>query len=224
MAVVYEAKVPALGCGTGKGTDMLGERVRALREARSWTQAHLAEAAGVSLRTVQRLETLDSCAPETLLAVAAVLEVDVRMLRDPSGADRAGAVFSWPSPSPALAWKLGALLTLPSFGFVVVNLLRSQFGVAQPYESFAALIGTSGLARPLEWASPALLLGDPLLALLVGLAAQVRPLLRRSRGGFTLVAVDLRPRVAALSTSLVALGSLMALSAYAILENLAALR
>ena len=36
-----------------------GERIKALRDAKAWSQAHLAEAAGLSLRTIQRVEGFD---------------------------------------------------------------------------------------------------------------------------------------------------------------------
>src|SRR4051794_1041824 len=51
--------------------------VRKLRESKSWTQEHLARAAGVGLRTVQRMETEGSASAESRLAVAAALGVPV---------------------------------------------------------------------------------------------------------------------------------------------------
>ena len=51
--------------------------VRRLRESKSWTQEHLASAAGVSLRTIQRMEADGSASAESRLAVAAALDVPV---------------------------------------------------------------------------------------------------------------------------------------------------
>jgi len=51
--------------------------VKKLREARSWTQEHLASAAGVSLRTIQRMEADGSASAESRLAIAAALGVPV---------------------------------------------------------------------------------------------------------------------------------------------------
>jgi len=51
-------------------------RVRQLRESRGWSQEHLAEAAGVGVRTVQRMETDGRCSGESRLAIAAALGVD----------------------------------------------------------------------------------------------------------------------------------------------------
>jgi transcriptional regulator with XRE-family HTH domain len=59
------------------------ETIKALREAKAWSQAHLAEAAGVSLRTVQRMEAEGTASAETRLAVAAALDVPVDALNRP---------------------------------------------------------------------------------------------------------------------------------------------
>src|ERR1700759_3453224 len=56
------------------------EKIKALREAKAWSQAHLAEAAGLSLRTVQRMEAEGTASGETRLAVAAALGVPVETL------------------------------------------------------------------------------------------------------------------------------------------------
>ena len=53
-----------------------GEKVRRCREERCWSQDHLAEAAGVSLRTVQRVERGDSVSKDTLMALAAAFDID----------------------------------------------------------------------------------------------------------------------------------------------------
>lgn len=52
-----------------------GNGLRRLREQRGWSQQQLAEVAGVSVRTVQRLETGGSATGETRMAVAAALDV-----------------------------------------------------------------------------------------------------------------------------------------------------
>jgi transcriptional regulator with XRE-family HTH domain len=56
-------------------------RIRTERERRAWSQEHLAEVAGLSLRTVQRVETSGSASFETAKAIAAVFEVEVASLR-----------------------------------------------------------------------------------------------------------------------------------------------
>ena len=58
------------------------EIIKRKREERGWTQSHFAEIAGLSSRTIQRLEKGEGASKETLLAVASVLEVDVKTLTD----------------------------------------------------------------------------------------------------------------------------------------------
>jgi transcriptional regulator with XRE-family HTH domain len=63
-------------------------KVRAERERRAWSQEQLAEVAGLSLRTVQRVETSGSASFETAKAMAAVLELEVAALRAPAEASQ----------------------------------------------------------------------------------------------------------------------------------------
>jgi transcriptional regulator with XRE-family HTH domain len=55
-------------------------KVRAGREQRAWSQEQLAEVAGLSLRTIQRVETSGSASFETTKAIAAVFEADIASL------------------------------------------------------------------------------------------------------------------------------------------------
>lgn len=59
--------------------------IKRLREEKSWSQEHLAEASGISLRTIQRVETEGNASSETKLALAATLGVDVARLGMPQG-------------------------------------------------------------------------------------------------------------------------------------------
>jgi DNA-binding XRE family transcriptional regulator len=52
-----------------------GDKVRVLRERKAWSQEHLATVSGLSVRTVQRVETEGSGLPETRLALAGALGV-----------------------------------------------------------------------------------------------------------------------------------------------------
>lgn len=57
--------------------DSIAHQIKELRKEKSWSQSLLAEASGLSLRTIQRLETNGKAAPETLLAVAGAFDIDV---------------------------------------------------------------------------------------------------------------------------------------------------
>jgi transcriptional regulator with XRE-family HTH domain len=60
-----------------------GSKVRTERERHAWSQEQLAEVSGLSLRTIQRVETSGSASFETARALAAVFEVGVSALRAP---------------------------------------------------------------------------------------------------------------------------------------------
>lgn len=56
-------------------------KIRNERERRAWSQEHLAEASGLSLRTVQRIEVGGNASYETARALAAVFALDVAALQ-----------------------------------------------------------------------------------------------------------------------------------------------
>lgn len=55
-------------------------RITELRRERGWTQERLAEASGVAVRTIQRLESGSDASLETLSMIAKALQVPVREL------------------------------------------------------------------------------------------------------------------------------------------------
>lgn len=54
--------------------------IKQLRQAKGWTQQHFADASGLSLRTIQRIERDGNAGRETLLALCATLEVEQAQL------------------------------------------------------------------------------------------------------------------------------------------------
>lgn len=53
------------------------EKLKQLREHRAWSQTHLADVAGVSLRTIQRVEKSGVASPESVKAICASYGIDV---------------------------------------------------------------------------------------------------------------------------------------------------
>lgn len=68
-------------------------QIRKLREARAWSQEHLAAAAGLSLRTIQRVEAEGRASAETRLALAGAFGVELSVLT----AEEASALTQQPS-------------------------------------------------------------------------------------------------------------------------------
>ncbi len=54
-----------------------GSKIKRWREERYWSQEHLADLAGIGLRTVQRIENGDKASRESVMALAAAFNVDV---------------------------------------------------------------------------------------------------------------------------------------------------
>lgn len=200
---------------------MVGERVKELREARAWTQAHLAEAADLSLRTVQRLERGHSGSAETLMALAAAFGVEVSELSEQAALPRAGWLYRTPAVARA-AWG-GLLLALPALLFVAFNLLKFEAGIGQPYDAAAKLGTTLGLGRAFGLLSPVLFVGGPAAALVLGLAASVRPQGEVRGAAITLTSVEVRLHWGVAAVLAVSAVTLAILLAYLAGENLAEL-
>ncbi|WP_340645381.1 2TM domain-containing protein [Phenylobacterium sp.] len=58
--------------------------IQKLRLQRGWSQEQLAEVSGLSVRTVQRLERGQPGSLESMKALAAVFEIDLNRLKEPS--------------------------------------------------------------------------------------------------------------------------------------------
>jgi transcriptional regulator with XRE-family HTH domain len=95
-----------------------GAAVRALREQKSWSQEHLASAAGLSVRTVQRVEVQNLASAETRLALAAALGVPVADLMPPPASTNAPVEDRRP---PIVAnWGFEAVMRKTLLGLGVV--------------------------------------------------------------------------------------------------------
>lgn len=64
---------------------LLTSKIKQLREEKGWTQEVLAKASGLSLRTVQRIESTGKASSESTLAISSALDVTAKQLALPSG-------------------------------------------------------------------------------------------------------------------------------------------
>jgi len=53
------------------------QRLKELRESKAWSQSHLAEIAGVSLRTIQRIEKSGFASPESIKSICASYDIQI---------------------------------------------------------------------------------------------------------------------------------------------------
>lgn len=72
--------------------------IRSEREKRAWSQEHLAGAAGIGVRTIQRIEATGIASYESVRAISAALEIPVARLRRGDGVQEVTRV-----PRPRLA-------------------------------------------------------------------------------------------------------------------------
>ncbi|WP_353860731.1 helix-turn-helix transcriptional regulator [Azospirillum formosense] len=79
-------------------------RLTSERRRRGWSQEHLAEASGISVRTVQRLERSGAATPASLMAMAAALALPFEALAASTGmARRVTPLTILPNIAPSLA-------------------------------------------------------------------------------------------------------------------------
>ncbi len=119
--------------------------IRTEREKRAWSQEHLAEVTGLSLRTIQRIETAGAASFESVRALAAVLDLDAAALRleDPAPAAAKLPPLAWPrrallgAAAAALAAAGGLFVT--STGFAEQILLDVGISMDNPERSVRQL-------------------------------------------------------------------------------------
>ena len=166
----------------------ISEEVKALRAERSWSQDLLAQNAGVSKRTIQRLEKDGHCSHETLLAVAGAFDIDVRQLTrlvqtpsvivqdQPTTMNQSlefsmpGTLQRWASMFPVINKRFYkniattglALLIIPVL-FIVVNVLKYSMGVSGLLNPFDMLKSIPLLYQILT--SPVFLISSLVIAL-----------------------------------------------------------
>ena len=204
---------------------MRGKTVREFRKQRAWSQVHLAEAAGVSVRTIQRLERDGHASDETMLSVAAALDIDVQELTSvvPVSAKTPGnhARALWRTVSPKQSFVWGGLLLIPPLLFILSNVMKYEMNLPQLYDALAAMGETTGLtALSPYFTSPALLLGAPFMALLLGLMAQIRISGEDTVHGFSLRDLTISFNPKSLSIIIGAIVGIACLIGYITMENI----
>lgn len=107
------------------------ETIRNLRLQKSWTQEQLANASGLSLRTVQRAEKGGACSLETTQALAAVFEVTPTQLQvdlsdaEPKNPHRRGRTYGMIGNTLGVVCAYAGI----SYSFVNGSLTASDAGI-----------------------------------------------------------------------------------------------
>jgi len=53
------------------------QKLKTLRESRAWSQSHLADVSGISLRTIQRIEKSGKASPESAKSICSAYDIIV---------------------------------------------------------------------------------------------------------------------------------------------------
>jgi len=120
-------------------------KIKRWREERHWSQEHLAELAGVGLRTIQRIEKGEQASRESMTALAAAFNVDVMALtRDPKA--EAADIVRKDYAKKAAALRLSFWIHLASYVLGMLVFAAISIGMGAPVMLWAALWWTVGLA------------------------------------------------------------------------------
>jgi len=103
-------------------------KIKRWREERSWSQEHLAAAAGISLRTIQRIENGDGASRESIMALASAFNVDVIALTVNTKIESEEIAKKEKAATSAL--RLAFLINLASyiFGLITFTVISASDG------------------------------------------------------------------------------------------------
>lgn len=122
-----------------------GAKIRRWREERAWSQEHLAHAAGIGLRTVQRIENGDPASRESVMALAAAFDVDAMALTVDARSEAAKALLEHHAKGVA-AFRLSFWIHLASYVFGMILFIGISVGVGSFIMKWAMIWWTVGLA------------------------------------------------------------------------------
>lgn len=119
--------------------------MKELRQDRHWSQEHLAELSGLSLRTIQRIESGNRVSGDSLADLAATFEIEVVALEKELAMDKSSS--SWKTRP---AWVRGLFL---GSGWVQMSKLQHRkvevvAAIAGTIFVVVGLFGTSGNIAP----------------------------------------------------------------------------
>lgn len=123
------------------------EKIKRWREERCWSQEHLADVAGVSLRTIQRLENGETASRDSLMALAAAFNVDVIALTvDPK--TEAKRIVQKERAKTSAAVRLSFFIHLASyiFGMLVFAAISASDGPGGDVMILPAIWWSVGMA------------------------------------------------------------------------------
>jgi len=120
-------------------------KIKRWREERHWSQEHLAELAGVGIRTVQRIENGEQASRESLMAIAAAFNVEAMALCvDPE--IEADEIVQQRNMEVATGLRLSFLVHLVGYLMGMVVFMAINLSVGAFVMKWATIWWTVGLA------------------------------------------------------------------------------
>lgn len=116
------------------------QRIKSERAKRAWSQEHLAEAAGLGLRTIHRIEKTGAASLESIKALAAVLELDIEQLCVAENQRQAGQVTTGIAPAALSATIIYAFLTAMNFGAMILDIIYARMLSNNPPQQGASVL------------------------------------------------------------------------------------
>jgi transcriptional regulator with XRE-family HTH domain len=206
-------------------SDLIANKIKALRQERAWSQAQLAEIASLSIRTVQRVELNGRCSPETLLALASAFEINVSeltsLLRE--ALERYsiylfGFRFSTGWLKPKVAVFLSILLVFPAVYFISASILKYVFGIPFLFDPLLAFYSSKEILWWFNVISPAVFLSGLILSIALNLLVMVSFRMWKENGSI-FSDFSFTPKAANVLVAALSIVSLSVLFVYAIGEN-----
>jgi len=206
----------------------LAEKIKKLRTERAWSQAHLAEIASLSIRTVQRSEIDGKCSYESLLSLASAFDIDVKdltvLLKDQLPLNTKfsfsllGYNFNFGWLRSLTAFWVGTIMLFPAVYFIVASLLKYNFGISFLFEPLEIFFSSYELMKIFNLLSPAIFLSGLVGAFIINFLAMFSIKWWKEKNVFQ-SEVSFSPQTINLVVSVFSLASLMLMLGYAVAEN-----
>ena len=120
-------------------------KIKRWREERHWSQEHLADLAGIGLRTIQRIERGEQASRDSLMALAAAFNVDVIALTVDARSE-AQAIVQKKAAKTGAALRLSFWISLASYLFGMVLFTGINIGTGSNVMMWAMIWWTVGTA------------------------------------------------------------------------------
>ena len=206
----------------------LAEKIKKLRMEKAWSQAQLAEVSSLSIRTIQRVELKGKCSHDTLLAIAAAFDIDVKELTDLLNTNinseskfslhLFGLKLSFDWLKSRTAFITGIFLLFPAGYFIVASVLKYNFGIPLLFNPMEIFYSSPLIFKYFNLISPAIFLLSLTSAILINIMAMFSVKLWRENSVIQ-SEVSFSPNVLNLLITIVSVASLMIMIIYFFTEN-----